>query len=139
MSKKSGFEINQREFNQMIRTIESLGKNSEKIKEEILRKAAKPLETELKLKARYLDDAVWAKDNEKYGTIEDNIKMKWNPKEEKLYLHTAKAYWASMIEWGNGGREGKSKKQTFFYNTVDSKRNEVLTRALKLLKRRFKL
>jgi HK97 gp10 family phage protein len=105
---------------QIDRELSELGQVGKKMKKEILMKAGIYLQGKIKEAAPNEKPAeITTEENVKYGTLKDNIGVKWEKNSVKV--HTGKAYWSVFLEHGYPGYAA----QPFMENTFRENRDEI--------------
>jgi HK97 gp10 family phage protein len=127
----SSFELNGLE--ELNRKLSEFGQVGREMKKEVLMIAGKHMQEKLKDVTRGMDDHIETAENEKYGTLEENMKIRW--KGDLVQVHTGKAYWSVFLEYGYPGYPA----QPFMESTFRSTRDELERIIMHEAKRRLGL
>lgn len=122
-------------LSELLKQVDSLGDQGRQFKKEVLYDAGKELQKAIKNAAASLDDGEFTRNNELYGTLEENIYLEWDETTGTTYVTTGSAYWAIMLEYGTI----YSDAQPFMEKTFRKHRTKLLKMVAKDLKRKMGL
>jgi HK97 gp10 family phage protein len=134
MARKS---IDVQGLNNILKKLDKLGAEGQKMKKDVLKSAAEHTANKIKEAAPNdgYDEKNHSAENEKYGKLVDNIKYEWNETYQNYEIHTNDAYWSIMYEKGSINQDPKP----FFEPTFRRQKNKNIKLISDEVKKRLNL